>query len=52
MPIKVMPMKLEIKEKRMNDEDLIFENPKIVIPSSSGNGDAIIKLAIKKVSHL
>ena len=51
-PINIIPVKLEIKEKRTNGSDFIFENPKIAIPSSSGRGEAIIKPPIRIVNHL
>jgi hypothetical protein len=51
-PINKIPIKLKVKERGINHNVFIFEKPSKLIPSSSGNGEAIINPPIKNVSHL
>ena len=46
-----MPMKLKVKERKIKDLVVSLEKPSKLIASSSGNGDAMIKPARRKVSH-
>ena len=51
-PIKIIPIKLKVKEREINVNVLIFEKPIKLIPNSSGKGEAMINPPTKNVSHL
>ena len=51
-PIINIPRVLKINETGMNNEVFVLENPIIIIPNSSGSGEAIINAPRKNVNHL
>ena len=51
-PIINIPRVLKIKETGINNEVFVLENPIIIMPNSSGNGEAMINAPRKNVNHL
>ena len=51
-PIIKIPAEFKINDSNIKYEFFIFDNPSIVTPISSGNGEAIIKDPIKGIIHL